>query len=128
MVLLKTTTADGKELVFTNITAWNIHTENVHGNGTGTAENGNTILDIRATNKVTIGVTFENLTLEQYTKYKEALDTETIQLTFWDGYYSTREFTVDSTDGELQKSKQRPNTVTNNRWTLSVTFTQIKMN
>lgn len=128
MVLLKTTTADGEEIVFKHITVWHIHSENVQGNGAGMAENGDEILDIRAKGKVTIDVTMENLTLEQYTEYKKALDAETIQLTFWDGYYSTKEFKIESSDGELQKSEQRPNTTQRNLWTFSVTFSQVKMN
>lgn len=128
MVLLKTITADGEELVFKNIKTWHIHTENVQGNGTGMAESGDEILDIRAKGKITIEVRFENLTLEQYTQYKAALNVDTIQLTFWDGIYSTRLFKIDSVDGELQKSAQRKNTETNNLWNVSASFTQVKMN
>lgn len=126
--LLKTTTADGDEFVFTNIATWRLKSENVEGNGSGMAENGNKILDIRAKDMVTINVTFDELAVKQYTDIMAVLKTETIQLTFWRGYYSTAEFAIESVESELLKSEQRPNTTISNRWQVSATFVQIKMN
>lgn len=126
--LLKTTTAAGEEFVFTNIENWKLKSENIEGDGSGTAENGDKILDIRAKDMVTINATFSGLDIGQYTSIMELLNTDTITLTFWRGYYTTAVFAIDSVESELLKSEQRPNTQTSNRWEVSVTFVQIKAN
>lgn len=128
LTLLKAVDNDGEEFAFRNISSWRLKSENVEGSGSGMAENGNKILDIRAKDMVTIDVTFDKLTIEQYTSIMSILKTDTIRLTFWRGYYDTADFAVGPTESELMKSNQRPNTVTSNRWQVSVTFTKIKMN
>lgn len=124
--LLKTNTSDGKEYVFTNIENWKLKSENVEGDGSGMAENGDKILDIRAKDMVTINATFSMLNIEQYTQMMAVLRTESITLTFWRGYYTTAEFEIESVESDLMKSEQRPNTAKSNRWQVSATFVQIK--
>lgn len=126
--LLKTTTPNGSEFVFTNIENWRLKSENVEGDGSGVAENGDKILDIRARDMVTINATFSDLDIGQYTSIMELLNTDSITLTFWRGYYTTAVFAIDSVESELMKSEQRPNTRTNNRWQVTAAFVQIKAN
>lgn len=109
------------------IESWAITISKVEGGGAGVAENGDEILDYRATDKVVINVTFAYLTIEEYSELMKLLKQKTLTLKYWRGEYDTGVFKVGDVQCELLKSEQRPNTERSNRWTVTTTFTKIKM-
>ncbi len=125
MLPLLKTKVDDKEFVFTKVSGFTTNTKPIEGSGSGTAENGDRIVDIRAYD-VTITATIEKLTRDEYTKIMSVLRNQVLELTYWEGLYKTHTFKVDSVDSELLKSEQRPNTKESNRWNVTVTFTKIK--
>lgn len=103
-----------------------ITSSKIDGGGGGTTESGDKILDYRSLDNAVITVTFENLTMAEYSALKKKLIAKTIELTYWDGEYKTITVTVGDIASKIRKSEQRPNTPQYNNWDLSTTFTQVR--
>lgn len=61
----------------------------VDGDGTGTTESGYTVRDIRREDKAKISVTYENLTLEEFSSIMAVLKTKEFKVEYFCGEWRT---------------------------------------
>lgn len=101
-----------------HITSYKVLLIDIDGDGAGTSESGVTIRDIRRRNKCKITVRFEGLPLAEFSAIMSAIDSESFELVYFSGSYSTITAYAGDRNFELIKAKDE----TDSRWKLDISF------